>query len=110
MKYLLLGLTALPLLAGIAPAAERLTDAQMDWIAAGAAACLVSVPTDGMTCLVTAGGIPSALLPAPAFPQTSPTTIIADLQKFFNILPNPLNPPGDLGSDVLTLPIPPVGT
>jgi len=85
MKYLLFSLTALPLLAGTLPAAERLANAQMDRIAAGASGCLVSVPPDGMTCLLTAGGIPAALLPAPAFPQTSPTTIVGDLQKFFNI-------------------------
>jgi hypothetical protein len=106
MKKLLLGLAALPLLAGAAAATEPLSDAQLDRITAGAGVCLVSVPTDGMTCLVTTGGIPSALLPAPDFPQTSPTTIIADLQKFFNIPPNPQNPPGDLGSNVGALPIP----
>ena len=106
MRKLLLGLAALPLLAGIASATERLSDAQLDKITAGAGAYLVSVPTDGMTCLLTTGGIPSALLPAPGFPQTSPTTIIADLQKVFSTPSNPQNSPGDLGSDVATIPIP----
>jgi hypothetical protein len=105
MKKLLFGLAALPFLAGVASAAEPLSDTQMDRIAAGAGGCLVSVPTDGMMCLLSTNGIPSANSPGQGFAPTAPTTVIADLQKFFNILPN-MPAPADTSGDVFAIPLP----
>jgi hypothetical protein len=105
MNQLLLALAALPLVAGVASAAEPLSDTQMDRIAAGANGCLVSVPTDGMVCLVSTSGIPSANSPGQGFAPTAPTTVIADLQKFFNILPH-MPAPADMSGDVFTIPLP----
>jgi hypothetical protein len=103
MNQLLLALAALPLVAGVASAAERLSDAQMDRIAAGAGTCLVSVLTDGMMCLVSTSGIPPANSPGQVFAPTAPTTVIADLQKFFNVVPNS---PADISANVFAIPLP----
>jgi hypothetical protein len=105
MYKLLLGFAAVPFLAGTASAGERLTDAQMDRIAAGAGVCLVSVPTDGMMCLVTTSGIPPANSPGPIFAPIAPTMVIADLQKFLNVVPNS---PADVNADIFTIPLPTV--
>jgi len=103
VSQLLLVLAALPLVAGVASASERLTDAQLDRISAGAGVCLVSVPTDGMTCLVLAGGIPVPITSGPSFSPSAATTIISDLQKFFNIIPNS---PADISPNVVAIPLP----
>jgi hypothetical protein len=103
MNQLLLTFAVLPLVAGVASAAEPLSDGQMDRIAAGASGCLVSVQTDGMMCLVSTTGILPANSPGQVFAPTSPTTIITDLQKFFSVVPNSA---ADISADVPTVPLP----
>jgi hypothetical protein len=106
MKMLGVGLAAQLMAGGVAWAAAPLSDVQMDRIGGGAGVCLASVPTDGMTCLITTSGIPAANTAATGFMPTTPMTIISDLQKFFNIVPNS---PADVSAEVFTVPLPPVG-
>jgi hypothetical protein len=87
MKTLLLGLAALPFLAGVALAAEPLKDAQMDQITGGATCpanftCTSSTVGTTMTnfgCLSGPNGCNGQV-----FTPTSPQAFYADLVTFLN--------------------------
>jgi len=64
MKKLLLGLSALPFLVGVATAAEPLSDRQMDWISAGDTpgvfSTSASMSTNGETVTMSTSGVTGA--------------------------------------------------
>src|SRR5690349_19458617 len=102
MRKLLFNLAALPFLAGVAFAAEPLSDPQMDRLTAGACAYLTCLTIHGLICMSSTTGFLHTNCAGPVVAPSYPATVINDLQHFFKVVPVS---PADISADSFQLPL-----